>query len=50
MEIIPLVVTELFNEKMDNIDKANHAEEIIKIKIEREIPVSSMVRIYERRN
>jgi len=43
-EIIPLIVDELFNENMENIDKANHAEEIIKIKIDREIPVNSMVR------
>ena len=43
-EIIPLIVNELFNENMENIDKANHAEEIIKIKIDREIPVNSMVR------
>lgn len=43
-EIIPLIVNELFNENMENIDKANHAEEIIKIRIDREIPVNSMVR------
>ena len=43
-KIISLIVNELFNENMENIDKANHAEEIIKIKIDREIPVNSMVR------
>ena len=43
-EIISLIINELFNENMENIDKANHAEEIIKIVIDREIPVNSMVR------
>lgn len=43
-EIIPFFVQELFNEKMENIEKANHAEEIIKIVIDKEIPVNSMVR------
>ena len=43
-EIISMVVNELFNENMEKILKANHAEEIIKIIVEREIPVNSMVR------
>ena len=43
-DIIKMKVTELYNENMEKIDKANHAEEIIKIKIDKEIPVNSMVR------
>lgn len=43
-DIISLTVEELYNENMEKIDKANHAEEIIKIKIDKEIPVNSMVR------
>ena len=43
-ETIELIVNELFNENMENIDKANHAEEIIKMVIDKEIPVNSMVR------
>lgn len=43
-DIISLTVEELYNENMEKIDKANHAEEIIKIKIDKEIPINSMVR------
>lgn len=43
-DIIPLTVDELFNENMERIDKANHAEEIIKMAVNQNIPVNSMVR------
>ena len=43
-EIIPWQMTELYNENMESIEKANHAEEIVKFKIDREIPIHSMIR------
>ena len=43
-DIISLTVEELYNENMEPITKANHAEEIIKLKIDKEIPVNSMMR------
>jgi putative protease len=44
MEIIPYHVEEIFDEDMNKVDKANHAEETIIIKLDREIPLYSMIR------
>ena len=44
METIKYQILELFDENMNKIDKANHAEEIIKFKIDKEIPINSMLR------
>jgi len=44
MEIIPYHVEEIFDEDMNIIDKANHAEETIIMKIDHEIPLYSMIR------
>ena len=42
------VVDTLFNEDMERVEKANHAEEILYFKIDREIPYASMIRrVYE---
>ena len=37
-------ISELYNENMELVDKANHAEEILKFKIEEDIPYASMIR------
>ena len=42
------VVDTLYNEDMERVEKANHAEEILYFKIDREIPYASMIRrVYE---
>ena len=38
------VINELYNENMELIDKANHADEILKFKIDVPIPYASMIR------
>ena len=41
-------VDKLYNEGMQEVDKANHAEEILYFNIDREIPYASMIRrVYE---
>ena len=40
------VIDKLYNEDMESVDKANHAEEILKFKIEEDIPYASMIRRY----
>ena len=40
------VVDKLFNENMEEVDKANHAEEILHFYIDEEIPYASMIRRY----
>ena len=37
-------IDKLYNEDMELVDKANHAEEVLKFKIEQEIPYASMIR------
>ena len=42
------IIDKLYNEDMDETEKANHAEEILKFKIDEEIPYASMIRrVYE---
>ena len=42
------VIDKLYNEDMEAVEKANHAEEILKFKIDKEIPKASMIRrVYE---
>ena len=40
------VIDKLFNENMEEVDKANHAEEILHIYIKEDIPYASMIRRY----
>ena len=44
MEIIPYHVNELFDKDMNPVDVANHAEEELNIKLDREVPICSMIR------
>ena len=44
MDIIEFVVDNLYNEKMESIDVANQADSIIKIKIDKDLPIYSMLR------
>ena len=37
-------VDKLYNENMEEVEKANHAEEILKFKIDEDIPYASMIR------
>lgn len=37
-------IDKLYNEKMEEVEKANHAEEILYFKISKEIPYASMIR------
>ena len=42
------VIDKLYNENMEEVEKANHAEEILYFKIDKEIPYASMIRrVYE---
>ena len=43
---IKYVVKELFNENMEKVEKANHAEEILHFYIDEDIPYGSMMRRY----
>ena len=45
MEIISLKIDNLYNEKMEPIEIANQADSIIKIKIKKNIPKYSMIRV-----
>ena len=38
------IIDKLYNENMERVEKANHAEEILKFKIDKEIPTFSMIR------
>ena len=40
------VIDKLFNENMEEVDKANHAEEILHFYIKEDIPYASMIRRY----
>ena len=41
-------IDKLYNEDMEEVEKANHAEEVLKFKIDKEIPYASMIRrVYE---
>lgn len=41
-------IDKLYNENMEEVDKANHAEEVLKFKIDQKIPYASMIRrVYE---
>jgi putative protease len=44
MEIIPYHVDKIFDKDMNEVDKANHAEEELNLIIDREIPICSMIR------
>lgn len=41
---IKVYIKELFNEKLEPVEKANHAEEILKFHLDEEIPYASMMR------
>ena len=42
------VVDKLYNEDMEEVEKANHAEEVLYFNIDKEIPYASMIRrVYE---
>ena len=42
------IIDKLYNEDMEEVEKANHAEEVLKFKIDKEIPNASMIRrVYE---
>ena len=42
------VVDKLYNEDMEEVEKANHAEEILYLNINQELPYASMIRrVYE---
>ena len=43
---IKYTIEELFNEQMENVEKANHAEETLHFYIDEEIPFGSMIRRY----
>jgi len=43
---IKYTIKELFNEQMENVEKANHAEETLHFYIDEEIPFGSMIRRY----
>ncbi len=45
MDIISLDVTNLYNEKMEEIEVANQADSIIKMKIDLNLPLFSMIRV-----
>ena len=38
------VIDKLYNEDMEEVEKANHAEEILKFRIDEDIPKASMIR------
>ena len=41
-------INQLYNENMENVDKANHAEEVLYFNIDEDIPYASMIRrVYE---
>ena len=41
-------IDKLYNEELEEVEKANHAEEVLKFKIDKEIPYASMIRrVYE---
>ena len=41
-------IDKLYNENMEEVDKANHAEEVLKFKIDQKMPYASMIRrVYE---
>ena len=44
MEIIPYHVDKIYDKDMNEVDKANHAEEELNLIIDREIPICSMIR------
>ena len=45
MDIISTTITNLYNEKMENITVANQADSILKIKFDYDLPLYSMIRI-----
>ena len=44
MDIINFKVTNLYNEKGESISVANQADSIIKISIDKDLPIFSMIR------